>query len=569
VVSRVDRATGARTPVTVGGSPGGLVSAADGFVYVGTGTGSMVKIERRTLAVTPLALAGTSSNVLATVDSLGQAWAIDASGPVWGGRTTAATERFAGSSQGQSPDGDLTGQQFVNVGLAPARWNAIYDATYPTPRWLALRLAANTPTGTTVSVRVRSAASLVDLAAAGWTDWKTVFPLDLSRLNLPSRRYLEIETFFSIIQPGTTPQVSLLAALWAPLENPICLCPDGYVRLGASCVDVDECATNNGGCSENAVCTNTPGGRTCRCKAGFSGDGLVCTDVDECQVANGNCAGDQTCTNTAGGAVCCPRCNAWDTVARACVPSIEFFSAQVAVTTPTVYVRPPGVTSTYFSPTAFAGQATVNTRTPVTYALSGNPAWLSINPTTGVLTGSPTSNGTDPGTRTVTLRATTVCGSSATTTFEVRVVANQWCGDGVVNGNEACDTQSRSCTATNIVGFPAYCQGTYTGVQYCDAACTGYGACTATAPTVSANSFGQCSNAAIGLNNFFCCVMDACRNDSCCGGQNGTNSNLQSGYSQMSFLPNAQGRGNCRLGRSGDDWQVAVSHTTASYRCWR
>ena len=44
-------------------------------------------------------------------------------------------------------------------------------------------------------------------------------------------------------------------------------------------LDVDECATNNGGCSVHAVCTNTVGSRTCKCKAGYSGDGVTCNGM--------------------------------------------------------------------------------------------------------------------------------------------------------------------------------------------------------------------------------------------------------------------------------------------------
>ena len=40
--------------------------------------------------------------------------------------------------------------------------------------------------------------------------------------------------------------------------------------------DVDECALNNGGCSEFATCTNLPDSFTCTCIAGYSGDGFNC-----------------------------------------------------------------------------------------------------------------------------------------------------------------------------------------------------------------------------------------------------------------------------------------------------
>ena len=83
--------------------------------------------------------------------------------------------------------------------------------------------------------------------------------------------------------------------------------------------DIDECASDNGGCSQ--TCTNTEGSFECSCGTGYSLaiDGLDCngmysivtwitkltiiiTDVDECQVNNGGC--NQTCTNTEGSFKC-------------------------------------------------------------------------------------------------------------------------------------------------------------------------------------------------------------------------------------------------------------------------
>ena len=40
---------------------------------------------------------------------------------------------------------------------------------------------------------------------------------------------------------------------------------------------MNECSTNNGGCSANAVCTNTPGSFACDCNVGYTGDGFTCT----------------------------------------------------------------------------------------------------------------------------------------------------------------------------------------------------------------------------------------------------------------------------------------------------
>ena len=43
--------------------------------------------------------------------------------------------------------------------------------------------------------------------------------------------------------------------------------------------DIDECQTNNGGCSAVASCSNTEGGFTCTCPSGYAGDGTTCSGV--------------------------------------------------------------------------------------------------------------------------------------------------------------------------------------------------------------------------------------------------------------------------------------------------
>jgi hypothetical protein len=108
--------------------------------------------------------------------------------------------------------------------------------------------------------------------------------------------------------------------------SPLCgSCPGGYTGTGATmcndvnecatngggcslgficanspgtfnCNDVNECATSNGGCNVLAACTNTAGSRSCTCPSGCPGNGITCTDVNECATNNGGCG--VTCTNT-------------------------------------------------------------------------------------------------------------------------------------------------------------------------------------------------------------------------------------------------------------------------------
>jgi hypothetical protein len=63
--------------------------------------------------------------------------------------------------------------------------------------------------------------------------------------------------------------------------------------------DVDECGYNNGGCSVNATCTNTPGSRTCACNPGYSGDGITCT-VPPAQVIINEILANEPGSSTAG-----------------------------------------------------------------------------------------------------------------------------------------------------------------------------------------------------------------------------------------------------------------------------
>ncbi|XP_043865733.1 sushi, von Willebrand factor type A, EGF and pentraxin domain-containing protein 1 isoform X2 [Drosophila mojavensis] len=74
--------------------------------------------------------------------------------------------------------------------------------------------------------------------------------------------------------------------------------------LGAdgSCVDIDECRLNNGGCSH--TCRNTQGSYQCACPAGYqlAANARDCQDVDECARANGGCEG--SCINEPGSFRC-------------------------------------------------------------------------------------------------------------------------------------------------------------------------------------------------------------------------------------------------------------------------
>ena len=89
------------------------------------------------------------------------------------------------------------------------------------------------------------------------------------------------------------------------------VCPTGYAGTGKrGCVDIDECADSP--CSDLAGCTNEPGSYACgSCPDGYddvNGDASDCRDIDECATDNGGCDALTTCTNTDGSRECgvCP-----------------------------------------------------------------------------------------------------------------------------------------------------------------------------------------------------------------------------------------------------------------------
>jgi hypothetical protein len=73
-----------------------------------------------------------------------------------------------------------------------------------------------------------------------------------------------------------------------------CQASGNFTGGNLACVDVNECAVNNGGCSPLAQCINTIGSYECRCPNGYrrqnAGLGQSgCVDIDECAVNNGGC----------------------------------------------------------------------------------------------------------------------------------------------------------------------------------------------------------------------------------------------------------------------------------------
>jgi hypothetical protein len=89
-----------------------------------------------------------------------------------------------------------------------------------------------------------------------------------------------------------------------------CTCKEGYVQRSGTCVDINECDANNGGCDSSVTCTNTAGSHVCgKCPTGYTGSGdTKCTDINECEGSSSACDANVKCTNTAGSFTCgdCP-----------------------------------------------------------------------------------------------------------------------------------------------------------------------------------------------------------------------------------------------------------------------
>ncbi|XP_055335662.1 cubilin-like [Paramacrobiotus metropolitanus] len=88
-------------------------------------------------------------------------------------------------------------------------------------------------------------------------------------------------------------------------------CPTGYRGNGITCTDVNECLVDNGGCSTDPLvtCINTVGSFYCGvCPIGYQGDGVTCTPYGStCATNNGGCHPNAVCTLSLWGYPSC-RC---------------------------------------------------------------------------------------------------------------------------------------------------------------------------------------------------------------------------------------------------------------------
>jgi hypothetical protein len=202
-----------------------------------------------------------------------------ADGSVLSGATVAANSTTGGPSQYTTSD--VSGLYSLN--LSPGTYNVNVQFTLPGFYGSQTVVRSQTlSTSTTLNL------SLTDILLNGRivnTSGQPVAGAQLSGYgySMDGSNYLSptsgSDGRFSVrMIPGTYSSMQLTPAqgsgyLQTPLPNETFSTSTSSEYVIA---DLDECGYNNGGCSENAVCTNTPGSRTCACKPGYSGDGFTC-----------------------------------------------------------------------------------------------------------------------------------------------------------------------------------------------------------------------------------------------------------------------------------------------------
>lgn len=150
--------------------------------------------------------------------------------------------------------------------------------------------------GATQFVNVTELQLMASVPRLQYHEWWTIPGLDSSSLNA-----IQYNVEMELCRPNYDVQCRYTA-----FGGYQCFCQWGLCDTrpmnGTSCIDINECLTNNGGCAQS--CSNTAGSFGCSCGTGFSisSDGRTCVDIDECQTATTCPVG--LCLNTYGGYYC-------------------------------------------------------------------------------------------------------------------------------------------------------------------------------------------------------------------------------------------------------------------------
>ena len=134
-------------------------------------------------------------------------------------------------------------------------------------------------------------------------------PVVCEALSRPANTLIPVASgpfaFKDVITYSCTPGFTLDGSQGGAVQFDLTCPASAIFPVHSGCLDVDECARNNGGCDH--TCTNTAGSYACSCRAGYlladsiqGGESLptACLDVDECATPLNEC--ETRCINTPG-----------------------------------------------------------------------------------------------------------------------------------------------------------------------------------------------------------------------------------------------------------------------------
>jgi sugar lactone lactonase YvrE len=215
-VGRYDPGTGTWATTSVGSSNRGLAHDGAGSVWVADTNYGVHRIDADSMAVQAnLPLSGGGFVGMA-VDFHGKVWAVSRSGSL-AHRIDPATMTGNSFPTGSSPYtySDMTGFQLQNAAPPLGLFNAILEGCGPEAQWIELNWDAETPVGTYIHFRARTANAEIDLPSADWvlvaTQPTDSGPVDLaaaleaSSPGSSSGTFLELEITLSSAITDVTP----------------------------------------------------------------------------------------------------------------------------------------------------------------------------------------------------------------------------------------------------------------------------------------------------------------------------------------------------------------------------
>ncbi|MEO7097239.1 MAG: hypothetical protein ABI175_28520 [Polyangiales bacterium] len=206
--------------VSIGASNRGLAVDAKGSVWVADTNFGVHQLLTDTLTVVkdiPLA-GGGGSFVGMAIDFDGKIWAIDQNAGT-GTKIEPGSYALNTVKVGNGPYtySDMTGFQLRNAADPFGKYRHVFEGCGDMTKWSTLSWTAETPTGTTIQVRVRTSATKAGLKTAAWVVVAKV-PGDKSPVDIGTKlgaaakaQYLEVEFELNSDSPTSTPILSSIS----------------------------------------------------------------------------------------------------------------------------------------------------------------------------------------------------------------------------------------------------------------------------------------------------------------------------------------------------------------------